>query len=196
MELSAGEAFPARVLNSLKRGLRAVQRVVRRNYNRLIDLCFWIQFAIQGKSLLQIFMVLPEPFYPQTDLGQTAYFIQMTLGTITLPTLLLLLTVGGIRDEFSERLWAKTSTSFARFLIVFLFLWAFMADTIFPWKSADALHHPIPNILPLSDVALTDCVNLGFHQLEAMNFIVIQELVLIPIILAGFYKWHRWRSGN
>ncbi|MCC6926923.1 hypothetical protein [Novosphingobium sp.] len=177
-------------------GLIKTRNAIRRNYNLLIDICFWIQFYVQGKALLQDFRILPEPLYSQSDFGQFLYRLQLTLEYPSGWILIFLLAFSSFRDEFCERIWARAATSFAKFLVLFPTIWYGILLTFLPWSNEELVKFMLPNLLPPHMELVPNLENIGMIQLQAMNFMLMEIVLVLPVLLAGFYKWNRWRSGN
>lgn len=170
---------------------------VYKHYNLMIDICFWFLIYADSKSFLQRFDVLPTPFYPDNWWGDALYGVHLVLFDVCFFGLYLLLIIPKFRDEYAQKLWRNAASAFSYFVLLLPFLW-FAAWQIASYNGRGALwmmSHPIGRLghdfFQLGD----RLVNIGFHQLEGIDFLFHEMYEFFPIVFAGIYKWHRWRDG-
>lgn len=168
-------------------------KVGYRHYNAIMDLAFWVLLVGYVRGVLRLLGVPGNYLFdhwPRFNIALSAVFLIMQV------TLITLIMIRHLRDEYAEQLWQKAAASFVKVLPIFPLLWIagiyLIADQggWLNWLRAN----PDTLILPDHATLPNPQNSAGIHQFEGLNFVILKLTQYFPLLFAGMYKWHRWRD--
>ena len=160
-------------------------KILRKNYDLCIDVAFWVTLAMSMIALTR-------------NLGLHSFITTGIISVFSIPlqifmwiSLIALVTVPQLRDEYAEKLWHRAAIGFVYIVIlippIMMILGASFQTPIEAWLEG----------LNTSSFIFRSSAKSGpaVQQFYGVMKITLLIAAYAPLVFVSLYKWHRWRDS-
>lgn len=170
-----------------------VLKPIYKHYILLIEISFWVLFVWHLRAAMLALGVPPELLLANIKpLHKTLWFMVTVVQFSVIPLILM----GRLRDEYAERLWRQAAGTYVKFIIIMPLLWIAVILVFTRWENGMAWYseHTEALLLPLGARVPNPTGSIGIYQFEVLNFLAAKLFAFLPLMFTGFFIWHRRRD--